>query len=262
MYVAFRVGKDNKCYWPLDKIAEQTRMHKNTVSKCLRWWTRRGVLKATAQLRGPTIYELTLYPAGSDIEPDINIPPEVILDVSDAQGSAPAKSEPDSEPNIPPEVMQYHSPGDPISRQECSNIPSEYPLKELERNLVNEQDKDNDEEDEEYIDPASSSSSGDTGVVRGRRGSKALENEPVGPDITNTVIRELREYLGNCPDDLKPQAIRDALGCWPDWWTKRPEEATSYYLENWDKFTDEVLARSDTQEVEVDPAGPRRLPWG
>ena len=77
VYIAFRVGKDNKCYWPLDKIAEQTRMHKNTVSKCLRWWTRRGVLKATAQLRGPTIYELTLYPAGSDIEPDINIPPGV-----------------------------------------------------------------------------------------------------------------------------------------------------------------------------------------
>ena len=50
VYIAFRVGKDNKCYWPLDKIAEQTRMHKNTVSKCLRWWTRRGVLKAT----GPT----------------------------------------------------------------------------------------------------------------------------------------------------------------------------------------------------------------
>ena len=48
----------------------------------------------------------------------------------------------------------------------------------------------------------------------------------------NTHSR-IREYLDNCPDDLKPQAIRDALGCWPDWWTKRPEEATSYYLENW-----------------------------
>ena len=230
VFIAFRVGSENEARWPLVKIAEETRMKRNTVSKCLIWWTRRGVLKATAQLRGPTIYELTLYPAGSDIEPDINIPPE---------------------------VMQYHSPGDPISRQECSNIPSEYPLKELERNLVNEQDKDNEKKKKIYI--SSASSSGVTGVVRGRRGSKALENEPVGPDITYTVIRELREYLDNCPDDLKPQAIRDALGCWPDWWTKRPEEATSYYLENWGKFTDEVLARSDTQEVEVDPADRGRL---
>ena len=33
VYVAFRVGSDNRCWWPLDDIAEQTRMHKNTVSK-------------------------------------------------------------------------------------------------------------------------------------------------------------------------------------------------------------------------------------
>ena len=136
------------------------------------------------------------------------------------------------------------------------NIPSEGGLKEHKEN-VNEQDKDNEKKKMIYI--SSSLSSGVTGVVRGRRGSKALENEPVGPDITYTVIRELWEYLDNCPDDLKPKAIRDALGCWPDWWTKRPEEATSYYLENWGKFTDEVLARSDTQEVEVDPADRGRL---
>ena len=61
VYVAFRVGSDNRCWWPLDDIAEQTRMHKNTVSKCLRWWTKQGVLKSTAQLRGPTIYELVQY---------------------------------------------------------------------------------------------------------------------------------------------------------------------------------------------------------
>ena len=68
VYIAFRVGTQNKCYWPLERIAEQTRMHKNTVSKCLRWWVKKGVLKATAQLRGPTVYELALYPSTSDIE--------------------------------------------------------------------------------------------------------------------------------------------------------------------------------------------------
>ena len=186
-------------------------MKKNTVSKCLIWWVKEGVLKGTAQLRGPTIYELVQYPVERDIEPDINIPPEVILDVSGAQSYAPDKSEPDSEPYIPPEVMQYHSPGVPISRQECSNIPSEYPLKEPERNKENEQEKDN----------------------------------------TYSVIRELREYLGNCLDDDRPEAIRtimDHLDDWPDWWTKRPEEATSYYLDHQDELIDEVLRRSDTQE--------------
>ena len=64
----------------------------------------------------------------------------------------------------------------------------------------------------------------------------------------NTHSR-IREHLDNCPDAERSKAIKDALDYWPDWWTKRPEEATSYYLENWGKFTDEVLARSDTKGI-------------
>ena len=48
----------------------------------------------------------------------------------------------------------------------------------------------------------------------------------------------------------------------PDWWTKRPEEAISHYLDHQDELIDEVLRRSDTQEVEVDPADRGRLHWG
>ena len=59
-------------------------MHKNTVSKCLRWWVKEGVLKGTAQLRGPTIYELVQYPVERDIEPESS-----------------------DESNIPLNVMQY-----------------------------------------------------------------------------------------------------------------------------------------------------------
>ena len=103
VYVAFRVGIDNKCYWPLDKIGEQVRMHKNTVSKCLRWWVKEGVLKGTAQLRGPTIYELAQYPSTSDIEIESNITPEVTL---------------------------YPSRSDAISLQECAKGT----IKKLERN--------------------------------------------------------------------------------------------------------------------------------
>ena len=96
------------------------------------------------------------------------------------------------------------------------NIPSEGGLKEHKEN-VNEQEKDN----------------------------------------THSVIRELREYLGNCLDDDRPEAIRairDYVDDGPDWWTKRPEEAISHYLDHQDELIDEVLRRSDTQEVEVDPA--------
>ena len=46
----------------------------------------------------------------------------------------------------------------------------------------------------------------------------------------------------------------DHLDDWPDWWTKRPEEAISHYLDHQDELIDEVLRRSDTQEMEVDPA--------
>ena len=55
----------------------------------------------------------------------------------------------------------------------------------------------------------------------------------------------------------------------PDWWTKRPEEAISHYLDHQDELIDEVLRPSDTQEVEVDPAdrsaypeSTEGRPWG
>ena len=79
VYVAFRAGEKNRCYWPLDKIAEQTRMHRNTISKCLRWWVEKGVLKGTPQRRGPTIYEMALYHSPGDIEIESNITPEGFL---------------------------------------------------------------------------------------------------------------------------------------------------------------------------------------
>ena len=137
VYVAFRVGKENKSWWSLDKIAEQTRMHKNTVSKCLRWWTRLGVLKGTPQLRDSTIYQIEEHSPGA-IEP--NIPPQVILEDADSLYHSLSDIEPES--NITPEVLQYPSPSDPISLPECSNIPSEYPLKEHKEN-GNEREKEN-----------------------------------------------------------------------------------------------------------------------
>ena len=106
-------------------------MHKNTASRCLRWWTQRGVLKGTAQLRSSTIYQIEEHPPGA-IEP--NIPPQVMLYPS------PGDVEPES--NITPEVIQYPSPSDAISLPECSNITSEGGLKERKEN-VNEQDKTN-----------------------------------------------------------------------------------------------------------------------
>ena len=69
VFIAFRVGSENKAWWPLVEIAEETRMKRNTVSKCLIWWVKEGVLKATAQSRGPHIYELIPYPVKRDIEP-------------------------------------------------------------------------------------------------------------------------------------------------------------------------------------------------
>ena len=84
VFIAFRVGSENEARWPLVKIAEETRMKRNTVSKCLIWWVKEGVLKGTAQLRGPTIYELVQYPVERDIEPESS-----------------------DESNIPLNVMQY-----------------------------------------------------------------------------------------------------------------------------------------------------------
>ena len=156
------------------------------------------MLKSTAQLRGPTIYELVQYHSPSDIEIE--------------------------ESNIPSEGIQYPATSDPISLPEGCNIPSEYPLKEHKRNGKEEQEKDN-----------------------------------------HSAIRELREYLENCLDEDRPEAIRaimDYVDDGPDWWTKRPEEAISHYLDHQDELIDEVLARSDTKELEVDHAGRGRLRWG
>ena len=137
--------------------------------------------------------------------------------MSDSQSYEPVRELDDANCQNTTEVFQEHHPGVSRTPQECSKNTTEVPIKEPERNKENEQEKDN----------------------------------------TYSVIRELREYLRNCLDDDRPEAIRtimDYVDDGPDWWTKRPEEAISHYLDHQDELIDEVLRRSDTQEVEVDPA--------
>lgn len=110
-----------------------------------------------------------------------------------------------------------------------------------------------------------------TGAIESKNTPEVLSIEPLEcsnstsemplKELKDNMHSRIREHLDKCPDAERSNAIRHALDYWPDW-TNRPEEAISYYLGNWDKFKDEVLRRSDTDEVEVDRAGQRRLRWG
>ena len=78
-------------------------MKRNTVSKCLIWWVKEGVLKGTAQLRGPTIYELVLYPVERDIDTS-----KASGDECNHRRMYLTSSEPvELESNIPSDVIQY-----------------------------------------------------------------------------------------------------------------------------------------------------------
>ena len=183
VFIAFRVGPEGKAWWSLGKIAEQTRMTKNAVSKCLIWWVKEGVLKATPQLRSPTIYELAQYPVERDINPESS-----------------------DESNIPLNVIQYPVERDPISRLTGFNIPSEHPLKELKKNGVNEQEKEN----------------------------------------THSLLQDVQEHLNALAEPDREKDIREAFDSLPQWaesWPRGLEDAVPYYLLNWGAFKVDLLAR-------------------